>query len=352
MKKKENIFHSLSKTITPIWFMRQAGRYLPEYMEVRKQNQDFLKMCYTPEVVSELTMQPIQRFDFDMAIIFSDILVILDALGFHVKFVEGVGPIVEKRIEIFSLNPFAVMRSDKLKTVYQSISKVRSKLSKEKALIGFVGAPWTLACYACEGRSSKDFHKTKMFAYNKAAEFNHLIKVLIESCVIHALNQVESGADAIQIFDSWASILDTRDYQKWVLEPLTEISRRIKEKHPGIPIIWFPKGSFAHYSAFLRKQKKYFSELIDCLGIDYSTSLAEVNEILDENLAIQGNLDPSSLLSDEVYCIDEKLREIMTTLIKRKARVFNLGHGILPQSKIENVHYVIDYVRNFPKSCS
>jgi uroporphyrinogen decarboxylase len=305
-------------------------------------------MCYNSEIASELTMQPILRFDFDMAIIFSDILVILDALGFHVDFVEKIGPIIKKTQSFFSINTNFFVTNQKLLSIYLAIKKVRASLSKEKALLGFIGAPWTLACYACEGKSSKDFHETKKFAYKNQEEFEHLINILTDACFIHASAQIEAGADAIQIFDSWSGVLNEEDYHKWVLKPLTALSQLIRSKHPNTSIIWFPKGSFGHYANFLKEKKNNTQNIIDCMGVDYCTSLSSVCDILDSEIIIQGNLDPSVLLGKDFSFIEERVINILKTFKSyNRSCIFNLGHGILPETSIDNVHCVINCVRKF-----
>lgn len=348
-QKKNDFLEFLEKKKIPIWFMRQAGRYLPEYMEIRKNQKDFLAMCYNPKISSLLTLQPIQRFDFDFAIIFSDILVVLDALGYNVKFLDRVGPVVEKKNSFLDLDHNVLkMKNSKLQTVYESISIVKKMLQENKQLIGFVGAPWTLACYAYYGKSLREFHEIKAFAYNNQQEFAHLIKVLTNSCLLHASKQLEAGADIIQIFDSWSGALNEEDYKKWVLEPLREVCISLKAKYPSKGIIWFPRGSMAHYGYILQESKKFFSEFIDCISIDHTTSIKWISDLLDEDVCIQGNLDPAILLSHNTVQIDKAVDSILGVFAKKKSRcVFNLGHGILPDTKIENVSRVIRRVRNF-----
>lgn len=328
-----------------IWFMRQAGRYLPEYIKIKNETNSFLKMCYTPSLASEITLQPIKRFNFDAAIIFSDILVIPDALGFKVKFLEKIGPKIEYENIDFSSLDIKNLNFKNLNQVYEAIKITRTKLDPNKPLIGFAGAPWTIACYICEQGSSKDFSKTKSFIYNHQKEFDHLIQTLTQVIILHLSQQIEVGCDIIQLFDSWSGILDEHDYAKYVIKPTIEIFKAMKHKYPNIPIIWFPRGSAGHYLPYIQQNKDNINNFFDCLSVDYGTSLSLIIDNLPENIIVQGNLDPAVLLSHDFSIIEKKVKFILEMLKNRKM-IFNLGHGILPTTPLENVSKLIDLVRN------
>ncbi len=341
------ILQKLKINKTGIWFMRQAGRYLPEYRELRKILGTFLETCYNEDLVSEITLQPLRRFDLDAAIIFSDILVLHDLLGFDVQFIENEGPVLKYDFDFFSIKKDSIDFSDKnIQSIYSGIKKTRGMLDKEKALIGFVGAPWTLACYAIEKRSSKDFKKTKIFSYQKESEFQHIIDIFVYACKEHLCNQIEAGVDAIQIFDSWANVLDEEDYYRWVFLPFLEISNEIRVKYPTIPIIWFPRASFSHYGQLIQKNERGLLKNFDCLSVDYSTSLSFLKSVLPKNIVLQGNLEPISLACDDFHVIERKALKILYEL-KDRPRIFNLGHGMIPEAKIENIRKLIDLIRDF-----
>ncbi len=342
------ILKNLKTNKTGIWFMRQAGRYLPEYREIKQKSETFLDMCYDDQKITEITLQPIRRFDIDAAIIFSDILVLHDLIGFDVNFIKNEGPILSFNAKDF----FCIETSNidfsqqKIQSIYKGIKNTRSELNQKKALIGFVGAPWTLACYAIEKQSSKDFKKTKLFSYEKQKEFAHLIDIFTFLCVEHLSNQIKAGANVVQIFDSWSNVLDEEDYFKWVFLPFLRVSHEIRLKHQDIPIIWFPRASMANYALYLKNNYKNFLQNFDCLGVDYSTPISLIDEILPRNIAIQGNLEPISLACDDFEITKSKALKILNDLNDRP-RIFNLGHGMIPESKIDNIHSLIELIRNF-----
>jgi uroporphyrinogen decarboxylase len=343
------ILQKLKINKTGIWFMRQAGRYLPEYQNLRKKSGTFLETCYNENLITEITLQPIYRFDLDAAIIFSDILVLHDLIGFEVNFIENIGPVLNYNYDFFSLKEeYIDFSNKKIQSIYRGIEQTRKILDKKKALIGFIGAPWTLACYAIEKKSSKDFKKTKIFSYNKEKEFNYLIEIFTYVCKKHILNQIKSGVDVIQIFDSWSNVLDEEDYYKWVFLPFVEISNEIKLHYPNIPIIWFPRASFSHYAKYIKTNEKNFLGNFNCLSVDYSTSLNLLNDILPKNIVIQGNLDPITLVSDDFSIIERKTLEILKEL-QNRPRIFNLGHGMIPEAKIENIKRLIEVIKDFDR---
>lgn len=322
----------------PVWFMRQAGRYLPEYMEVRNSTSNFLEFCYTPSKAAEVTLQPIRRFDFDAAIIFSDILVIPDALGMDVKFVKNEGPVLEAIKEQSDIKKLK-FNEDFLNPVYEAISLTRDKLPKDKSLIGFSGAPWTLATYMIEGGGSKDYFATKKFSYQNEDDFSNLIDILSDSVTKHLINQINAGADALQIFDSWSGVLTEYQFEKWVIKPAAKIISEIKKQFPDVPVIGFPKGAGVFY-------KKYAEVTgINAISFDQNMPCGWIKDNI--NITVQGNLDPIALAFSKEKALDSTKKIIET--FKDKPFIFNLGHGIIPQTPIENVEEVVKFVKNYAR---
>jgi len=321
----------------PIWIMRQAGRYLPEYRAVRSEVKDFLSLCYNPKLASEVTLQPIKRFDLDAAIIFSDILVIPHALGVEVNFVKNEGPKLGK----FELKNLKTSNIEKhLNPVFEALSLTKSKLDKNKALIGFSGAPWTLACYMIEGGGSKSFEEVRRFAIEKEEEFLVLIEILTESIIEYLSLQINAGADVVKIFDSWASVLPLQELQKWVINPTKKIVEKLKEKHPKTPIIAFPRGIANSYKNYANEVKA------DCIALDQTVDRQWAKENIGN--VLQGNLDNFLL----AFGSKEKIENEVNLILRDFADVpfiFNLGHGILPQTPIENVELLINLIRKNEK---
>ena len=318
---------------TPIWFMRQAGRYLPEFREIRKKNPDFIKLCLTPNLVNEITLQPLKRFDLDAAIIFSDILMIPYGLGQEVVFKKGIGPILgELNIEkIINTEPEDFIK--KLLPVYQGIEKVKSELSG-KNLIGFVGAPWTLLLYMINKESPKN-----NFDFNKINKdkilVNELLKKIEDMICLHVDKQIEAGADIIQIFDSWAGLLPVKELPIYCYIPILKIVEHIKSKK--IPAICFPKGIGESYVDFCKIVNP------DCISIDYEVDAKWIKEKL-KGTPIQGGLDPKILLEDK-----EKIKknvEKYLNIFSGYPYIFNLGHGVLPETAPETIEYLIKIVRD------
>jgi uroporphyrinogen decarboxylase len=326
----------------PIWIMRQAGRYLPEYREVRSDVKNFLDLCYNPKLACEVTLQPIRRFDFDAAIIFSDILVIPDALGIKVEFVKNEGPKLQKISSSDELKNLKTQNIEKhLSPVFEALELTRSKLGKDKDLIGFSGSPWTLATYICEGGGSKNFEKVKELAIRDEEFFSLLIEILTESVIEYLSLQIKAGADVIQLFDSWAGILPPNQFQKWVIEPNKKIVNAIRAKHPQIPLICFPKGSGMLYENFTREIAP------NAIAIDQNCPREWVKKNLQENLGavVQGNFDNFLLAYGSKKQIEKEALEILKTFGDHPF-IFNLGHGILPQTPIENVEFLLKLVRS------
>ena len=312
--------------------MRQAGRYLPEFREIRKNNSDFIKLCLTPDLVNEITLQPLKRFDLDAAIIFSDILMIPYGLGQKVEFKKGIGPILGDIDLENIINTTEEKFIKKLKPVYNGIEKVKNNLN-QKTLIGFVGAPWTLLLYMLnKGSPKKHFDFNKI---NNYSSINLLLKKIEEMICLHIDKQIEAGANIIQIFDSWAGLLPKKELSKYCYIPILKIVEHIKSKN--VPIICFPKGIGENYVDFCSIVKP------DCISIDYEVDPKWIKEKLN-GLPIQGGLDPKILLTDKEKI--KKSTENYLNIFKDYPYIFNLGHGVLPEIKPETIEYIIQLVRN------
>jgi uroporphyrinogen decarboxylase len=318
---------------TPIWFMRQAGRYLPEFREIRKENTDFIKLCLNPDLVNEITLQPLKRFDLDAAIIFSDILMIPYGLGQKVEFKKGMGPILGdiNLDKIINTDPIDFI--EKILPVYKGIEKVKNNLIN-KSLIGFVGAPWTLLLYMVNKQSPK-----KSFNFNEINKdkflINRLLKKIEEIICLHIDKQIEAGANIIQIFDSWAGLLPKKELPNYCYIPTLKIIEHIKKKN--IPTICFPKGIGESYVDFCSVVKP------DCVSIDYEVNPEWIKKKLN-GLPIQGGLDPKILLTDKENI--KRNTEKYLNIFKDYPYIFNLGHGVLPEIKPEIIEYIIQIVRN------
>jgi len=322
----------------PIWLMRQAGRYLPEYREVRSGAGSFLDLCYNPELASRVTLQPIERFGFDAAILFSDILVVPDALGQKVSFVQNEGPVlepVENREALKALSREGFL--DHLAPIFETVKLVRAALDPSIALIGFCGAPWTVATYMVGGRGSPYQAAARSFAYADPQGFQELIDLLVDVSVDYLLAQVSAGAQALQIFDSWAGNLPEGEFGRWCVSPAKQIVSGVRAKAPDVPIIGFPRGVGPLYLRYAKETG------IDAISCDTSLPLGFIKGELQPNLAVQGNLDPLLLVSGGV-ALDRRIDEILEVLGDGPF-IFNLGHGIVPQTPPEHVARLIERVR-------
>jgi uroporphyrinogen decarboxylase len=326
----------------PIWLMRQAGRYLPEYRALREQAPSFLEMCLTPELAAEVTLQPVRRYPLDAAIIFSDILVVPHALVQHVMFVEGQGPRLEPIRRIEQLRELSPARAPQtLAPVAAAIGAVRRALPAHVALIGFAGAPWTVATYMIEGCGGSDFATVKGWAYRQPDSFDALIALLVEATSAYLLQQVEAGAEILQIFDSWAGALSATALERWGLRPTAEIICRVREVHPQVPVIVFPRGVGASY-------KRYASGCgCDGLGLDTAVPPDWAAAELQPLVCLQGNLDPLALLSGGA-AMETETTEILRRLSDGPF-IFNLGHGILPQTPPEHVAELCQLVKGWTR---
>ncbi len=321
----------------PVWIMRQAGRYLPEYRETRKQAGSFLDLCYTPELAVEVTLQPLRRFDLDAAILFSDILVIPDALGQKVRFEVGEGPLLEP-LDADGIDRLDRSRAlDHLAPVLETVKRLRAALSPEKTLIGFCGAPWTVATYMLNGRGSPDQWTARRFALEQPEAFRRLIDILVETSVDYLAAQLEAGADVVQIFESWALNLDDAAFARQVTEPNRRIVEGLRKRVPNAPVIGFPRGAAGNLPGFIAATG------VNALGIDYSTPLDFVNAALPPDLPVQGNLDPLRLVVGGDG-MDRRVREIIAAFSGRP-HIFNLGHGIVPETPIAHMERLIELVK-------
>ena len=324
----------------PIWLMRQAGRYLPEYRALRARAGSFLELCYTPELAYEITLQPVRRFGMDAAILFSDILVVADAVGCPVAFVEGSGPKLEP---VRSTAAVARLRSGELRAhlapVYEAVARIRRDLPARTALIGFAGAPWTVAAYMVEGEGSKEFYAARAFARQDPAAFARLIELLTEATIEHLRAQIAAGADVLQLFDSWAGVLSEREFLRWCQEPAARIVRALKAESPSVPIIAFPRGAGLHYRSFVAAVP------VDGLSLDTAVPVARARRAFP-GLCLQGNLDPVALLTGGPGARREA-EEIVRSLAAGPF-IFNLGHGVLPDTDPEEVAALVAHVRSLP----
>lgn len=320
----------------PIWIMRQAGRYLPEYRELRAKAGSFLELCYNPELASEVTLQPLRRFDLDAAILFSDILVIPDALGQYVRFEAGEGPLLEPVTadSIPRLDPKGAL--EKLSPIIETVRRVRAGLTPDKTLIGFCGSPWTVATYMIGGRGSPDQAAARVFALTQPAAFAQLIDILVETSIDYLAAQLNAGADVVQLFESWALNLDEVAFRNWVIEPNRRIVEGLRKLIPGAPVIGFPRGAAGNLPAYAKATG------VNVLGLDYATPLAFAGELPAE-LGVQGNLDPLRLLAGGDQ-MDNRVREIVAGF-RNRPHIFNLGHGIVPETPIAHVERLIAVAR-------
>lgn len=320
----------------PAWLMRQAGRYLPEYRAIRAQAGSFLDLCYSPNLAMEVTLQPIRRFGFDAAIIFSDILVVPDALGRGVRFEVGEGPRLEPLAGDREIDALDVSRvKAHLAPVYEAVARTRKTLPDEIALIGFCGAPWTVATYMIAGRGTDDQGPAKLWAYREPDRLDRLVERLVESSVTHLVAQLEGGADAVQIFDTWAGSLDPIAFARFVVEPTARIVSSVRAAYPQAKIIGFPRGAGPRLTAYVRDTG------VDAAGLDWSVDPRWAAQAM--TCPLQGNLDPLRLLGEPSE-IDAALG-VLFEAMRGRPYVFNLGHGITPEAPIAAVEHLMTRVR-------
>ena len=326
--------------VPPLWMMRQAGRYLPEYREIRARAGGFLDLCFTPEFAVEVTLQPIRRFAFDAAIIFSDILVIPYALGRDVRFEVGEGPRLDpldtpdKVGALSSTGDFA-----KLEPVYEALRRVRRELDPKIALIGFCGAPWTVATYMVAGQGTPDQSPARMMAYRHPDAFAKIIDAIVENSIEYLLGQLKAGADVLQIFDTWAGVLPPREFQRWSVEPTKRIVEGVRKKVPDAKIIGFPRGAGALLPSYVEATK------VDAVSIDWAAEPSLIRNKVQSRVAVQGNLDPLVLIAGG-DALDRAVDDVLSNYAAGRL-IFNLGHGIQPETPIAHVEQMVKRVRAY-----
>ena len=326
--------------VPPVWMMRQAGRYLPEYRELRAKAGGFLDLCFTPEFAAEVTLQPIRRFNFDAAIIFSDILVIPYALGRAVRFEAGEGPRLDPLDTPEKVETLA-RRGDfgKLEPVYEALRRVRGELDSKIALIGFCGAPWTVATYMVAGQGTPDQAPARMMAYRHPEAFTDIIDVLVENSIEYLLGQLAAGADVLQLFDTWAGVLPPREFARWSVEPTRRIVEGVRRHVPDAKIIGFPRGAGALLPGYVEATG------VDAVSIDWAAEPSLIRERVQNRVAVQGNLDPLALIAGG-KALDSAVDDVLSNYAKGRL-IFNLGHGILPETPIAHVEQMLKRVRAY-----
>lgn len=326
----------------PFWYMRQAGRYLPEYMERRSTAGSFLDLCYSPDFAVEVTLQPLRRYNMDAAILFSDILVVPQALGQHLEFKQGEGPVLTpmdtaEKLDVLNMDGF----HKHLSPVYETVKRLSNEIPKTTSLIGFAGAPWTVATYMVQGHGSSDQAAARSLAFQQEGVFQKLIDLLVKATSEYLLKQIEQGAEVIQLFDTWAGNLPEDQFEKWAIEPVRKIIENIRVKYPNIPIIGFPRGAGPRYPDYIRATG------VTAVSIDTSLPLEWVRDHIQPLCPVQGNLDPLLLASGGAL-LKKRVLKILDCLSEGPF-IFNLGHGIVPQTPPENVAFVSDIIKGYQK---
>ena len=326
----------------PIWLMRQAGRYLPEYRQIRAKAGDFIALCTAPELAAEVTLQPIRRYRFDAAILFSDILMVPWGLGHGLRFAEGEGPVLPKLSDAAGVDALDIARMNQaVAPILETVRRVRAGLSNEgfdqTTLIGFAGSPFTVACYMVEGGGSKDFAATRLMAYGDPELFSRLIGILTQATIDYLAAQIEAGAETVMLFDSWAGVLSPSLFRTHVIAPTSRIVHALRGRFPAIPIIGFPRLAgpmLAEYAA---------ATGVNAVAMDTATNPVQAAQVVPAHVAIQGNLDPMALLAGG-NALDSEARTILAAVRGRPA-IFNLGHGIVPQTPPDHVARLVELVR-------
>ena len=323
---------------TPLWLMRQAGRYLPEYRALRAEKGGFLDLVYDSDAACEVTLQPIRRFGFDGAILFSDILIVPHALGQKLEFLAGEGPRLSPKLVDHALSGLEEV-PERLEAIYRTVTKVSAALGPETTMLGFAGSPWTVATYMVAGEGSRDQHQTREMAYRDPAAMQEIIDAIVESSIGYLSGQIKAGAEAVQLFDSWAGSLAPDQFERWVIAPNARIVAELKDLHPETPIIGFPKGSGEKLADYARETG------VDAIGLDETVDPTWAHGILPSGMPVQGNLDPLILMSTP-DAIAARAVTILETL-RERPHVFNLGHGIGQFTPIANVEALVDAVRGW-----
>lgn len=323
----------------PVWMMRQAGRHLPEYREVRARARDFLDFCYSPSLAAEATLQPVRRYGMDGAILFADILLVLDAMGRNVRFVEGEGPRVDPATKASELSQVPMEKIlARLTPVGETVERVRSSLDNSTTLIGFAGSPWTVGVYAIEGRGGTDKAEARKFGYRHPAELDGMLEQLVEASAHYLLMQAKAGADALMLFESWAEGLPEDAFERWVIGPTTKLVQRVRALGVKQPIIGFPRGAGSLVLDYAERTG------VNAVGLDTAIPLKRIAAALPKGMAVQGNLDPMRLVAGGAE-MEVRVREIITAL-KGRPHIFNLGHGVTPETPIPHVESVLRTIRS------
>ena len=322
--------------IPPMWLMRQAGRYLPEYRELRAQKGGFLELAYDSDAACEITLQPIRRFGFDGAILFSDILVVPHAMGQDLWFETGEGPRLAPKLIENDWHDFTPA-PQRLEPVYETIRKVRAALPAETTFLGFAGSPWTVATYMVAGQGSKDHAETRALAYSDQQKFGELIDAITATTIDYLSKQIDAGVDAVQLFDSWAGSLSPAQFERWVIAPNAAIVSELRKRHPETPVIGFPKGAGAKLVAYAQEVRP------DAIGLDETLDPVWANAALPEGMPVQGNLDPLALMAGG-EALESAVARILVAFESRP-HIFNLGHGILQHTPIAHVEKLLNLVR-------
>ncbi len=324
----------------PIWMMRQAGRYLPEYREVREKAGSFLDLCFNPELAAEVTLQPLRRFGFDGAILFSDILVVPHALGQTVTFEAGEGPRLDPLGDAAGLSRLTeALDPSVVGKVYEAVARIKEQLPATTTLIGFCGAPWTVATYMVAGRGGDEQVAARLFAYRDPEGFSRLIDLIVEASISYLLGQIRAGVEVVQIFDTWAGVLPNAQFAKWSVEPISRIVTGVRAVAPHIPVIVFPKGAGHRLAAIVSGTGA------DAVGLDWTADAGFITHEVLPHVAVQGNVDPIALLAG-----GDALDQAVDTVLRSYGGgrlIFNLGHGILPPTPIAHVEQMVRRVRSW-----
>ena len=325
----------------PVWLMRQAGRYLPEYRALREESGGFIARCTNPDLATEITLQPIRRYGMDAAILFSDILMLPWAMGHGLDFVEGEGPVLPKLRDAAALNRLSLDRVPEMTApIIETVRRVRATLPESCALIGFAGSPFTVACYMVEGGGSRDFAATRLLSYAEPVLFDRLIDLLVEATIGYLSAQVAAGAETVMLFDTWAGLLPPAEFARHVVEPTKRIVAAIKRLHPGLPVIGFPRLAGTQLGAYAGQTG------VDAVGLDTAADPVVAASLVPEHVALQGNLDPLAVVAGGEAL--EQQATAIATAFRGRPHIFNLGHGILPQTPTENVAALIERLRSLP----
>jgi uroporphyrinogen decarboxylase len=334
-KKLLNVLQGNIEKIPPIWLMRQAGRYLPEYRQLRTKKGGFLELVYDSDAACEATMQPIRRFGFDGCILFSDILIVPYAMGQKLWFEAGEGPRLSPRLAEESLDSL-IPDLSLLEPIYDTVRKVRAALPPQTTLLGFAGSPWTISTYMVNGQGSKDQSDTRRMAYLESGRFAELISAITDMTVNYLSGQIKAGADAVQLFDSWAGSLSPDQFDRWVIQPNAAIVKALKARHPDVPIIGFPKGAGGKLAEYA------LNTGVDAIGIDETVDPVWADSVIPKGMPVQGNLDPLVLIAGGV-ALEEATAKI-SSAFKNRPHIFNLGHGIQQDTPIEHVEKLITLI--------